>query len=78
MPFALFALADDGVTDSLVGAPDAIFHIDIARRVYHDRQFAVVAQHGVIPEAGSDKFLLFLPSGQAIMVDTGPLSFSKT
>lgn len=30
LPFALFALADDGVADSLVGAPDAI-HIDIAR-----------------------------------------------
>lgn len=72
---ALFLVS---ANEGLVRFPEAIFHVDIFGRIHHHRQLAVVIQHAIFTKVCGDEFFLFLPSGQAIMVEvymTEPSAF---
>jgi hypothetical protein len=71
-------LARDCVLNFIFCFPDTVFNVHVFRGVDHNRQLAVVTEHAVITQIRSNEFLLFLPSGQAIMVETGDVTLSKT
>jgi hypothetical protein len=52
------------LSDSLICLPHPIFHVDVFRRIDHNRQLAVVAQQTVITQIRGHKFLLFYRPGR--------------